>query len=127
VWIAVLYAHVILCTHCQHVHTVRPAINSPAASFQHDHPLLVHPPLATAVSHRCATSTEVATSHIQPGAVCHLPLAAGEVVVCYEEQPHVLVTLDHVKRTWPPSSDAARWFDPYAWPVSDSVWVTLEC
>lgn len=42
----------------------------------------------------------------------------------YEEQPHVLVSLDHVKRCWPPNSDAARWFDAYPWVVSERVWVT---
>lgn len=49
------------------------------------------------------------------------PVAAGEVVQRYEEQPHVLVTRSHVERHW----DERRkgWFARYAWPLTDEVWV----
>jgi D-ala D-ala ligase C-terminus/SET domain len=52
------------------------------------------------------------------------PVRRGEVVVRYEETPHVLVTRAHVEREW----DAARreWFRRYAWPLTDEIWVVWD-
>ncbi len=49
------------------------------------------------------------------------PIAEGDIVQRYEEQPHVLVTRSHVERHW----DERRkdWFARYAWPLTDEVWV----
>jgi len=49
-------------------------------------------------------------------------VAAGERVMAFEEQPHHLVTRTFVERNW----DARRraWFERYAWPLTDEVWVT---
>ena len=48
----------------------------------------------------------------------------GDVVVAYEERPHVLVTQQHVQRTWPPESLKAQWFSSYAYPITPQTWVT---
>lgn len=49
-------------------------------------------------------------------------IAAGERILAFEEQPHHLVTRGHVEAHW----DERRkdWFDRYAWPLTDEVWVT---
>ena len=51
-------------------------------------------------------------------------LAAGEVVVAYEEREHVLVTRGHVARNWPAEGLRAGWFRAYAYPLSEEVWVS---
>ena len=55
------------------------------------------------------------------GTFATVPIAEGETVQRYEEQPHVLVTRSHVERHW----DERRkdWFARYAWPLTDEVWV----
>lgn len=49
-------------------------------------------------------------------------IAAGEPIVVFEEEPHHLVTLRHVEATW--QEPQRSWFDRYAWPLTDEVWVT---
>lgn len=49
-------------------------------------------------------------------------IAAGETVMAFEEQPHHLVTRTHVERNW--GEPHRSWFDQYAWPLTDEVWVT---
>lgn len=52
------------------------------------------------------------------------PIRCGEVVVRYEETPHVLVTRTHVERDW---DDARKdWFRRYAWPLTDEIWVVWD-
>jgi D-alanine-D-alanine ligase len=48
--------------------------------------------------------------------------APGERVVVFEEQSHHLVTRSYVEREW--SALQRTWFDQYAWPLTDEVWVT---
>jgi D-alanine-D-alanine ligase len=43
-------------------------------------------------------------------------IRAGEIVECYEERPHTLVSRQHVQRHW--RGLRRQWFDRYAWPVS---------
>lgn len=45
----------------------------------------------------------------------------GELVEPYEERPAVLVSRRHAERHW--SGHRRRWFDQYAWPVSDDIHV----
>jgi D-alanine-D-alanine ligase len=47
---------------------------------------------------------------------------AGERVVAFEDTPHQLVTLSHVDARW--DERHRGWFDRYAWPLTDEVWVT---
>ncbi len=49
------------------------------------------------------------------------PVAEGDLVQRYEEQPHVLVTRRHVERHW--EERRKDWFARYAWPLTDEVWV----
>ncbi len=49
-------------------------------------------------------------------------VAAGEALIAFEEAPHELVTLSHVERAW--GEPERGWFDRYAWPLTDEVWVT---
>jgi D-alanine-D-alanine ligase len=49
-------------------------------------------------------------------------IAAGERILIFEEQPHHLVTLGHVERHW--AEPHRTWFDRYAWPLTEEVWVT---
>jgi len=46
----------------------------------------------------------------------------GEPILVFEEQARHLVTLAHVERTW--REPQRSWFDQYAWPLTDEVWVT---
>jgi D-alanine-D-alanine ligase len=48
-------------------------------------------------------------------------VVAGEVVEGYEEQPHHLVTRGRVEASW--GVLEREWFERYAWPLSDEVWV----
>ena len=48
-------------------------------------------------------------------------LAPGETILRFEAEPHVLVTLDHVERSW--DARSREWFDRYAWPLTEDVWV----
>ena len=50
------------------------------------------------------------------------PIAAGERIVPFEEQPHVLVSRSHVEATW--DEPRLTWFRKYAWPLTDELWVT---
>ena len=45
----------------------------------------------------------------------------GEIVECYEERPHTLVSRQHVERHW--RGLRRRWFDQYAWPVTADLHV----
>ena len=49
-------------------------------------------------------------------------IAEGERVVAFEGAEHRLVTLSHVEAHW--SEPDRSWFDRYAWPLTDEVWVT---
>jgi D-alanine-D-alanine ligase len=46
----------------------------------------------------------------------------GERLVALEERAHHLVTLSHVQACW--GEPHRSWFDRYAWPLTDEVWVT---
>jgi len=46
----------------------------------------------------------------------------GERIVVFEEQSHHLVTRAHVEATW--QEPQRSWFDRYAWPLTDELWVT---
>jgi hypothetical protein len=46
----------------------------------------------------------------------------GEIIMEFQGAPHTLVTRDWIERDW---SDRERgWFQTYAWPLTDQVWVT---
>ncbi len=47
--------------------------------------------------------------------------AAGDPVIAFEERPQELVTLTHVKQNW--DERRRKWFDRYAWPITEEVWV----
>lgn len=49
-------------------------------------------------------------------------IAAGEAVMIFEEQPHHLVTRRNVEEHW--GEPQRTWFERYAWPLTDEVWVT---
>ncbi len=49
-------------------------------------------------------------------------IAEGEPILIFEEQPHHLVTLRHVEEHW--GEPHRTWFDRYAWPLTEEVWVT---
>ncbi len=49
-------------------------------------------------------------------------IAQGETIVRWEEQPHTLVTTEHVERHW--DGRQRDWLARDAWPLSDNVWVT---
>ena len=46
----------------------------------------------------------------------------GETVMAFEGTPHELVTASHVESTW--EEPERTWFDRYAWPLTDELWVT---
>ncbi|MGI9189513.1 MAG: SET domain-containing protein-lysine N-methyltransferase [Longimicrobiaceae bacterium] len=48
-------------------------------------------------------------------------IAAGETVIAFEEEPHTLVSRERVEHGW--GEPQRGWFDRYAWPLSDEVWV----
>jgi D-alanine-D-alanine ligase-like ATP-grasp enzyme len=50
------------------------------------------------------------------------PIDEGQTVIAWEGQPHHLVTTEHVDAAW----DERRrlWFERWAWPLSEDVWVT---
>ncbi len=50
------------------------------------------------------------------------PIRAGERIEAHEGAAHHLVTRGHVEACWGPVERA--WFEGYAWPLSDEVWVT---
>ncbi len=55
------------------------------------------------------------------GMIAACDLAAGEVIVPYEEQSHVLVSKNHVFAHW--GEPKRSWFPQYAYPVSDELYV----
>jgi D-alanine-D-alanine ligase len=52
------------------------------------------------------------------------PIAPGERIVEFEQQPQVLVSRSHVERTW--RDQDAAWFPRYAWPLTDEIYVVWE-
>jgi D-alanine-D-alanine ligase-like ATP-grasp enzyme len=48
-------------------------------------------------------------------------LAAGELIMAFEEAPHVLVTRSWVEARW--NDRKKDWFRRFAWPVTDELWV----
>ncbi|KXZ47683.1 hypothetical protein GPECTOR_33g565 [Gonium pectorale] len=58
------------------------------------------------------------------GLVALVPIPAGTVVQRNEQRPKVLVSRGFVRRCWPPGSRHRQWFDEYAYPVGDEVWIT---
>lgn len=55
------------------------------------------------------------------GMVARRKLQEGELIVEYEEQPHVLVSRSHVESVW--KDRESRWFERYAYPLTDEVYV----
>ncbi|KAG2426153.1 hypothetical protein HXX76_013134 [Chlamydomonas incerta] len=53
-----------------------------------------------------------------------VPIKAGEVVQRNEQRKHVLASKGFVQRCWPEGSRQREWFDGYAYPLNDDVWVT---
>ena len=51
-------------------------------------------------------------------------IGVGETIIRFEEAPHTLVTRRHVEENW--SERERTWFDAYAWPLTDEVWVTWD-
>ncbi len=52
------------------------------------------------------------------------PIAAGELVEAFEEQPHVLVSRSRVERLWSPQrQEQLRHF---GWPLTDEIWVMWD-
>eukprot|EP00198_Chlamydomonas_reinhardtii_P012983 XP_001702320.1 predicted protein [Chlamydomonas reinhardtii] len=49
---------------------------------------------------------------------------AGEVVQRNEQRKHVLASRGFVQRCWPEGCRQREWFDGYAYPLNDDVWVT---
>jgi D-alanine-D-alanine ligase len=47
--------------------------------------------------------------------------APGELVIPFEETPHELVSRSRVETCW--GEPQRSWFDRYAWPLTDEVWV----
>ncbi|KAG2422416.1 hypothetical protein HXX76_016061 [Chlamydomonas incerta] len=58
------------------------------------------------------------------GLVALVPIRAGEVVQRNEQRPAVLASSGFVKRSWPAGSRQREWFDAYAYPIGDEVFVT---
>ncbi|MDH3270129.1 MAG: SET domain-containing protein-lysine N-methyltransferase [Gemmatimonadota bacterium] len=56
------------------------------------------------------------------GTFARRDLSVGETIMSWEGRPHHLVTLGHVERSW--DARNKEWFDRYAWPLTDDVWVT---
>ncbi|MEZ4636515.1 MAG: SET domain-containing protein-lysine N-methyltransferase [Caldilineaceae bacterium] len=55
------------------------------------------------------------------GMIAACDIAPGEVIVAYEEEPHVLVSKNHVFANW--GEPKRSWFPQYAYPVTDDVYV----
>jgi hypothetical protein len=49
-------------------------------------------------------------------------ISPGELIMRFEGKPHTLVTREWVERKW--VGREKDWFNTYAWPISDKVWVT---
>lgn len=49
-------------------------------------------------------------------------IAQGEVIMEFQGKPHTLVTRDWIERNW--SDREKEWFQAWAWPLTDQVWVT---
>jgi len=49
-------------------------------------------------------------------------IKAGARIVAHEEQPHVLVSQEHVRKNW--NAEQQRWFAEYAYPLTDEVFVS---
>src|SRR5436190_8335032 len=49
-------------------------------------------------------------------------IAAGDLVEAHEEQPHVLVSQEHVRKNW--NAEQQVWFSQYAYPLTDQVFVS---
>ncbi|KAG2422941.1 hypothetical protein HXX76_015692 [Chlamydomonas incerta] len=58
------------------------------------------------------------------GLVALVPIRAGEVVQRNEQRPAVLASSGFVKRSWPAGSRQREWFEAYAYPLGDEVFVT---
>jgi hypothetical protein len=56
------------------------------------------------------------------GLFASMAAEAGDRLIAFEEAPHELVTLSHVEANW--GEPERSWFDRYAWPLTDEVWVT---
>lgn len=55
------------------------------------------------------------------GMVATSDIAPGELIVSYEEQPHVLVSKSYVFSNW--GEPKRSWFPQYAYPVTDELYV----
>lgn len=49
-------------------------------------------------------------------------IARGERIMVFEAETHTLVTLSHIESHW--GVEERRWFQTYAWPLTDELWVT---
>ncbi|KAG2425031.1 hypothetical protein HYH02_015082 [Chlamydomonas schloesseri] len=58
------------------------------------------------------------------GLVALVPIRAGEVVQRNEQRPAVLASSGFVQRSWPVGSRQRNWFEAYAYPIGEEVFVT---
>jgi len=56
------------------------------------------------------------------GMIATSDIPAGEVLVKYENSPHVLVTRQHVQAHW--RGQLSEWFARFAYPLTDEIYVT---
>jgi len=56
------------------------------------------------------------------GMFANSDIPAGEVLVKYENSPHVLVSRHHVQANW--SGQLSDWFARFAYPLTDEIYVT---
>lgn len=56
------------------------------------------------------------------GVFARRAIREGERILAFEGTAHHLVTLSHVQARW--GEPHRTWFDRYAWPLTDEVWVT---
>lgn len=55
------------------------------------------------------------------GMIANRELAPGALIEGFEERPHVLVSREHVRRTWP--AEQQRTFAQYAYPITEDTYV----
>ncbi|HEX9710156.1 MAG TPA: SET domain-containing protein-lysine N-methyltransferase, partial [Candidatus Thermoplasmatota archaeon] len=71
---------------------------------------------------RHARSWEVRSSAAGDyGMFANRRIRPGERIVAFEERAHHLVTSSHVEARW--GEPNRGWFEAYAWPLTDEVWV----
>eukprot|EP00198_Chlamydomonas_reinhardtii_P014346 XP_001703683.1 predicted protein [Chlamydomonas reinhardtii] len=100
---------------------------------EHDHAHFLATIFATAISRHSMRQPKAAAAGSDAadgvgaggwGLVALVPIRAGEVVQRNEQRPVVLASSGFVKRSWPVGSRQREWFEAYAYPIGDEVYVT---